>query len=197
MRFFLPVVPFLSIISAYILTSIAGTKKVMSTVLYTVLCLLLTFPLALSVYRNIDSAKVVLGIESEDNYLTVNERSFSISKYINETLAPSVKVMVVNEPNTFYVDRPHKRELYWWIFTRYDKKYESPEEIMSALKADGYSHVLYASYETDDGGYGKDLRITKLMKKESFKRKFLEEIYSEDSSSKNSGGVKYILYQIK
>ncbi|MCK5451759.1 MAG: glycosyltransferase family 39 protein, partial [Candidatus Omnitrophica bacterium] len=183
MRFFMPVVPFLSVISAYIICDTIGTKKVIDRIIWTLVCILLAFSLGFSFYHNVEPAKVVLGMESRENYLSENERSFRISEYVNKQLSTDDKLMVVGEGHTFFVDKSYKREMYWWIFSRYEKKYNSPDEVVDALRRDGFSHILYAEYGGDKEKRGTFFRLTKLMENEEFKDGFLEEIYTEESLS--------------
>lgn len=197
MRFFLPAVPFLSVIAAYILSKVVGERTVMSKIIWLVISILLAVSLALAFYHNFNRAKVVLGLESKKDYLAANERSFEVSGSINKDLAPDAKIMVVNEAHTFFLDKPYKREIYWWIFTRYDKKSKNPGEIISSMKADGFSHILYARYPVADKGLGTALSLPELMKDAVFREKYLKLLYTTRPQSKNARGVEYQVYKIK
>ncbi|MFH1837572.1 MAG: hypothetical protein ABH862_05630, partial [Candidatus Omnitrophota bacterium] len=91
----------------------------------------------------------------------------------------------------------YKREMYWWMFSRYDKKYNSPAEVVDALRQGGFSHILYAEYAGDGEKTGTSSRLTKLMENEDFKGSYLKEIYAEEPLSKNAKGVKYTVYRIE
>jgi len=196
MRFFLPAVPFLSVISAYILCNIPGTRKAIDRTLWSAVCAFLALSVMYSFYHNWDCAKVVTGLEKKADYLAARERSFEVSEYINDHLPEGSAVMVVNEAHTFFIDRFSNRELYWWIFERYDRKYRDPEEVIGRLKTDGFSHILYAGFPGRGETYGDDMRLTRLMEDETFRGKHLEPVYETTPRARNAGGVKYTVYRI-
>lgn len=197
MRFFLPVVPFLAVIAAYILDKVADGKKAADIIIRSVVIVLLTISPAIAFYRNFDSAKVVLGLESEHDYLAANERSFEVSEFINSGLPDGAKIMAVNEAHTFFIDKPYKRELYWWIFTRYDEKYSSGDEVVSSMRADGFTHILYARCQDDDKALGTAFSLPELMKDGTFRDRYLKPVYTVKPRSRNANGVEYGVYEIK
>ncbi len=197
LRFLLPVAPFLSIITAYILCKLTDGRHILDKVVWGTVGLCLAFSVALSVYYNIDATKVVFGLVSRQNYLAKNERSFAISEYINKNLPKDIKVMVVNEGHTFFIDKPHKRELYYWIYSRYDKKHYSPRKVLSFFKSEGFTHILYAENDEIKDKREETLRLTELMKNGRFKARYLRPIHKANPASKNANNITYTIYEIK
>ncbi|MFH1665266.1 MAG: glycosyltransferase family 39 protein [Candidatus Omnitrophota bacterium] len=197
MRFFLTVVPFLSVISAYILFDVAGTKRVLDKIILGAVCVLLGLSVMFSIYRNLEPLRVVSGLESKTDYLKANERAYEVSMYVNKDLSPGARIMVVNEAHTFFIDRASQRELYWWIFDRYDKKYDTPGAVIGLLKSEGFTHILYADPEGAKKGQGTDVRLTELMRSKRFVDEYLIPLYENKPVSRNAGNIKYTVYEIK
>ena len=193
LRFFLPVVPFLSIISSYVICG-SESRQAFHKILLATTFICLGFSAALLVYHNYDNVKTVIGLESKDNYLSRNERSFEISKYINDKLPLNAKILVVNEGHTFFIDRDNAREHYYWIYDRYDKKCKSADEVVYYFKSRGFTHILWA--ETGDEAKHDGNSLVSLMHNKGFKDKYLKPVHEQAPRSKNASGVKYILYKI-
>ncbi len=196
MRFFLPAIPFLSVLSAWVLASEWNSRTLKRLLMFTVSAFLVIH-LSLNIYRNIDRGKVVFGITSEEDYLSDNERSFDVSMYINGITDENVKIMVVNESNTFFIDKPYRREIYWWIFDRYDKYLGGGAEVINKLKSEGFSHILYADYENKTPEFQDRRRLTGLIRDSGFREDFLELVYRNKPVSGNARGVEYSIYRIK
>ncbi|MDP8299898.1 MAG: glycosyltransferase family 39 protein [Candidatus Tantalella remota] len=197
MRFFLPAIPFLSIISAYVLCDLLDRKKAIGRIGWLVVCLFLSVSVAYSCYHNWDRVKVVTGLESKQDYLAARERSYEVSEYINDHLPEYSRIMVVNETHTFFIDKSYNRELYWWIYERYDKKYTTPKKVMDKIRADGFSYILYAELASGGDAYGEDTRLTKLMRDEAFRKRYLEPVHRTAPSAGNANGMEYIIYKIR
>lgn len=197
LRFLLPVVPFLSIVSAYVLYNLAGTKGVLSKLIWTSLAVYLLFLIALCIYHNVEAIKVVSGLESRESYLARNERSFQISEYMNKNLPHGTKIMVVNEEHTFFIDIDYKRELYYWIYTNYDKKCHNAQEVITFLKSEGFTHILYADAGSPLSEKPQATRLTELMLDDVVRKRYLRLIYKIEQRSKNANGLRYLVYEIK
>ncbi|MCW3987275.1 MAG: glycosyltransferase family 39 protein [Candidatus Bathyarchaeota archaeon] len=110
-RGLIPIVPLLSIVVACIVTRMLNFNRFTRNVLSTLFILSLIFqtfylvPEGLSkVYQRM---LVFAGLESQEDYILRNEKTYSVFKYINEKLPSNAKVFVMNEPRTFYCDRPY------------------------------------------------------------------------------------------
>lgn len=194
LRFLLPVIPLLSICVAYTAYSIDPKDIIIRRFVMLAIGVCLGLSLILCIYHNMGGMKAVFGLESKDAYLAKNERSYGISEYINKNLPEKARILVVNESHTFFIDKPNKRELYYWIYTRYDKKFKSAEEVAAFFRSQGFTHILYADANDEYGEKGS--RLTYLMKDEGFKNKYLRLIYEFKPGSKNAGGITYSVYEI-
>jgi len=194
LRFLLPVAAFLSIIVAYVLVNVQGKTGIFKKVLWMGAMTCLLFSLALCLYHNFQGAKVVLGFDSKGSYLSRNERSYDISEYINNNISNAAKILVVNEGHTFFIDKDNKREIYFWIYMKYEDIYGSPEAVMDFFKSQGFTHILYAEFgdEPRQGGN----RLTSLMQDSKFRNEHLKLLYEERPASANANGVKYLLFKI-
>jgi hypothetical protein len=196
LRFLLPVVPFLSILAAYVVVKFAQNQGRYARWVYIVIALFLSLQFALCIRHSLSPLKTVLGFEKGSHYLASNERSYEISEYINRSFGQQANILVVDEGHTFFLDTPHRRELYYWIYNRYDKRSIDVSRIVSYFRSEGFSHILYASVPGDTDRSGTALRLTQLMRDDGFKSKFLKEIYVFRPSSKNANGVTYYVYAI-
>lgn len=195
LRFLLPIAPLLSIAVAYIVYGLNGVaNSLFSNFIRAAVSAILAASLALCIYHNAEGIKVVLGLDNQDNYLARNERSYEISKYINKNLPENSKLLVVNEWHTFFIDRDNRRELYYWIYTRYDDKYKNPGEIIDFFKREGFTHILYA-YDKDSIGL-MDEGLLSLMRRDEFVKNHLKLIYEQAPSSRNANGIEYKVYKI-
>lgn len=195
-RFLLPAVPFFSIIAAYVIYSVAGGGRIFDRIIRGAVLVCLLFSTFLAVYYNSQAIKAVLGLQTKYEYLARNERSYEISEYINLNLPKKADILVVDEGHTFYIDRQYRRELYYWIYTRYDRRTDTPEKVLDFFKKDGFTHILYASgagAEEDRSPY----RLTGLLRDTGFKEKYLKLMYTQKPRSKNANGITYELYEIK
>ena len=197
LRYFLVLVPILSVVSAYILCELIKIRRSFRVLVAIITGGLFVFLLVLCAYHNADAARVIFGLKTKSDYLSQHERSFLVSDYINKNLPEGSKLMVVNEGHTFFIDIDHKRELYYWVYTRYDKKIKSPKDVISFLKSEGFTHILCADSEYIREQKDSSMRLTEFMKNNKFKANSLRMIYKRKSMSENGDGIEYSIYQIK
>ncbi len=84
----------------------------------------------------------IFGVVSWDSYLRKSLGVYAPSQYINEHTPPNAKVITYGEPRCFYLDR----EYLWgdWHYHQmiiYDKMKE-PEELITAYRRLGITHIL-------------------------------------------------------
>lgn len=196
LRFLLPIAPFLSIVAAYVVVKCREKESRSGRIIVLLTGILLLLQFLLIIRHSFEPLKTVLGFESRASYLASHERSYEISEYINRTLKARANVLVVNEGNTFFLDTPHKRELYYWLYSRYDKKCADAAKVTGFFKAEGFSHILYAGEPDKSNEPGTQTRLTGLMRDEGFKKSFLKEVYTLTPHSENANGITYFLYEI-
>jgi len=196
LRFFLPAIPFLSIAAAYVLCAFIK-KGVFSKIVLASALVFFVISASLSFYHCSEAVAVVLGMEGKSEYLNRNERSFCISAYINKELPRTVKVLVINEGHTFFMDRVNKRELYYWLYTQYDSKFRTPDEVIAFFRSEGFTHILYAQKTSAVMPVNDNIRLTDLIEREYFRDRYLKQVYEVTPHAKNAEDLKYILYEIK
>jgi len=110
-RGLIPVIPLLGIIVACVVNKMLNFNKFSKSFLSTLFILTLifqTFYLTPEGLNKIYQRMLVFaGLESQEDYILRNEETYPVFKYINEKLPSNAKVFVMNEPRTFYCDRPY------------------------------------------------------------------------------------------
>ncbi|KJJ83346.1 dolichyl-phosphate-mannose-protein mannosyltransferase protein [Candidatus Omnitrophus magneticus] len=183
-------------LASSIVTRTSRKKFFSNTIIKFLICAEFIYLCLFCVRHNWSAIKTVIGIETIDEYLSNNERSFEIAKYINKNFSKHDKILVIDEGHTFFIDIPNKREEYYWLYTGYNKKYQTAKDIISYFKKEGFTHILY-TVSPDIGSlselFNKN-RLAILMKGSEFKEKYFKFIFEITPTSKNSNGVKYFLY---
>jgi len=174
-RGLIPIVPLLSIVVACIVTRMLNFNRFTRNVLSTLFILSLIFqtfylaPEGLSkVYQRM---LVFAGLESQEDYILRNEKTYSVFKYINEKLPSNAKVFVMNEPRTFYCDRP-----YIAVMPPIDDSLlKDNRQLLAKFKEAGLTHLVVNEFLKD----AYDIRgYTFLL--ENLKEEDLVVIYDED-----------------
>ena len=110
-RGIIPVLPLLSIITSYAIVKILNFNGFFKGTICILLFLTFIFqifylaPEGLSkVYQRM---LVFMGLTSQEEYIFRNESTSHVFKYINENLSPNSKIFIMNDPRTFYCNRPY------------------------------------------------------------------------------------------
>jgi len=156
-RYLIPIFPLLSIIVAYIIIRISELRKLARTPLFILVILTLIFqmvyiaPGGLSkiYYRML----VFAGVTSQEEYIMKNEETYPVYEFINGNLSPSAKLYVMNDPRTFYCDRPYIRSILRKDGRRYFS-FRRGEELLAELKKLGISYIV-ANQSSWEGYFGK------------------------------------------
>lgn len=139
-RYIFPILPVLAILASLSIYGIFRLSRAKNFAI-AALFIALTFNSALAFYHTRDGLKVVLGLESEESYLMRKERSYAISKYINENTEPSAKIFTT-EPRVYYCDR---NIIYTDGYIACNKLSDvSFNELTKILKKDNFTHILLA-----------------------------------------------------
>jgi hypothetical protein len=107
--------------------------------------------LFLYVHAVFGTERVLLALETRDEFLSKRLDYYPCAKYASETLAASDDVLVVGEQRGYYLNAAHRPStvhapnLY---VTRADAA-ESPAELARALRSDGFTHVLFVPHEAE------------------------------------------------
>jgi hypothetical protein len=164
-------------------------------VLFVLVCL--GFNACLSIYYNRDKILVAFGVQSKDAYLRHNERSYSISKYVNNNLPVDSQILAL-APRIFYLDRPSFREALVWTVSHYNEENNTEDEVVNWFKAEGFTHVLVEEKANKGSDYkGGKNRLTYLLSGDDFKSRFLKLYHKEKFTSRDGEKGWYSLYEIK
>ncbi len=156
-RYLTPIFPLLSIMVAYIIIQLWRVKKIIRIPLSAFLILTLIFqvvyvaPGGLSkIYQRV---LVLAGQNSQEEYIMKNEETYPVYSYINGNLSPNAKLYIMNDPRTFYCDRPYIRSILGEngrgvVYIR------AGELLLAELKRLGISHIV-ANQSSWDRQYGK------------------------------------------
>ncbi|TET65709.1 MAG: hypothetical protein E3J56_15365 [Candidatus Aminicenantes bacterium] len=114
---------------------------------------------------------VFAGLESQEDYIIRNERTYSVFKYVNEKLPPNAKIFVMNEPRTFYCDRPYITVM---PSVRYSLLKDN-RELLAKFREAELTHLVVNEYLRDAHGIRGGTVFLEKLKKED-----LLVIYDED-----------------
>ncbi|MDD5085100.1 MAG: glycosyltransferase family 39 protein [Candidatus Omnitrophica bacterium] len=196
LRFFMPLVPFLSLAVAKAEDS-AGEWK-MGRIFKILFVVFLIINCSLAVYHNRRNFKVSWGVEAEEQFLLKNERTFTIADFINKNLPPEAKILYAGDVKSFYINRDIIREDMFALKTKYFKEYKTPAEVFAFLKGQGISHILFCvTAETADENLSEPLRMSALLQGKKAVSVFLKPLTSVSFESGEDGKVIYRLYSIK
>ena len=198
-RYATPIIPMMSLVLVFIykeITNLESERFSKFMVLFILLCL--GFNACLSIYYNRNKILVAFGVQSKSSYLTREERSYSISKYVNGNIPENSKIIAVNVPHIFYFDRSIFREVMVWVVTNYDKNNNTLEEVKSWLKGKGFTHILVREEANKSlGSRGSRNRLTHMLSNDKFKTHDLYLCHTEKFVSKVGNESTYSLYKIK
>lgn len=197
-RYLTPIIPMMSLALVFIYKEITNVESEWFSrfiVLSILLCL--GFNACLSIYYNRDKILVAFGVQSKDSYLRHNERSYNISKYVNNNLPVASQILAI-ESRTFYLDRPSFRESLVWRVSHYDEENNTVDEIVNWFKDEGFTHILVKEEADKILEYrGGKNRLTHLLSDDAFKSRFLKLCHKETYISKDGENGLYYLYEIR
>lgn len=183
LRFLFPAIPFLSILIAL------GSEPFLFW-----LGLIVTLNTGFAVYHGKEGYPYLLGRISREIYLERNERSYSLSLWINQNLPRDAKVLNMEEVRMFYFGPEMIRESEYRKKRKYESVSRNEEDIVFLLKQDGITHILV----TQTGLEKKDLlpnSLRLLVRSEKFRRRYLKLLYSQNAKEGDEK-LSYSVYQI-
>lgn len=142
-RFFYPVLIFLSILVAYVYFEICRKDKVVRKISTIVIILLFCYSAALSVYHNLDKFPVVLGLEKKRDFLLKRERTYGMAEYINKNLPKDSKIIILNEVRLFYFGRDVAVATSVKADMLYNKNIKFRGNFNDYLKQENFNYILY------------------------------------------------------
>ena len=172
-RYLVPILPLSGIMTGYIIEQISGFNRFFKRFFYLVLILTLLFQIVYlapnGLGEDFQRMLVFAGLKSQEEYILAREETYAVFKYINENSPPEAKVWVLNDPRTFYCDRPYVKS---FEFERTD----SIEEVLVKLKKESITHLVFNQYlwELRYRGRGKYPTLVEVLKAE-----YLDAVYEK------------------
>ncbi len=161
-RYYIPILPVISIICASPIDyfrNLFKNKWIVLNVLLSSLVLLAlcaNIPFSLSQFWNIPTRipyKVVFGLESRDDYLSSVLPDYKTIKYINDNLNPDVKIFSLVDHNSFYCERPLIRNQNPFFMSEFSRATKDRNELLSFLKKETFTHILINRQDGETGWY--------------------------------------------
>lgn len=140
-KFLLPLIPFLSIITSYIISRLFEWGGAIKYATFLVVMICFIFNCAVNIIFNAQFLPVVLGFESKDSFLSKKTKFYDELMYINQHLPPNSKLLVWVR-DRYYLEReyipadPTEQGLIDYT------KYNTAEELLLRLKELDITHIL-------------------------------------------------------
>ncbi len=154
-RSLIPVLPFLSLIVAYLVVDFLfplgkkGIFWIASFIIIIALALNLVYVLKIHAYFS--PLKVIFGLESREEYISRDLPSYSVMNYINQNLPSSSKILFVGETRTYYCERPFLANTTFdtTIIVEWVQSAKDIQDLLARFKEEGVTHILYNKWEGD------------------------------------------------
>lgn len=133
-RFFVPLLPALSILAAYSWQELGNLDKFVDKILKGVVVLVVLANLGFLLFKSAPLLPTSLGLESRESYLSRTLGWYSVNKYINNNISPGNKVLVYGAQLFYHFDFDYLYEL--------PVKESAPDIVAAELKEKGISYIL-------------------------------------------------------
>ncbi|MBO05629.1 MAG: hypothetical protein CMI58_01060, partial [Parcubacteria group bacterium] len=181
-RYILPIIPFLALLSGYVVWAIHNRSKYFGYLIKIIFSIFMVLNFGLCIYYTREELVFFSKGANVEDYLAKQDRTSKIFQYINKNTPPTSKVLLVNEIRNFYLDRGHIREFYYRTQDKYQLK--KIDAILDDLEIKGITHILYAESmrnEVDDMPIPDlDNRFSVLIKNRKFVNEYLNELVEVD-----------------
>ena len=146
-RYLIPIFPFLSLITGYVLYHYQRKKIVYAILVGMVgICIGINGFHITKHYLKIRPERYVFGYEDKHVFLSRMIPSYDIIRFINARLSPDTKIFLIYMKNLgFLYERPYYSDSMFESYTiqKYLSRSTSPEAVYMKLKNDGFTHLLY------------------------------------------------------
>jgi hypothetical protein len=149
MRFLLIAVGPMSIAVAYLACRWADRRTIPARALLALLVATLGLEAGVSITRAARAAGVVMGRESFQEFLGRCEPSYRVGRWVANHL-PATARLIGQDHRGFYIPRDYTMELAHRRRTGLGDHGESPQQIIDALKSEGYTHVVLSPPDRAD-----------------------------------------------
>jgi hypothetical protein len=197
LRFAFPALPPLAILIAGALSAAADGRFFKYAINFLIV-LFLTVNGIVAVFHFRHDYAVALNLESTQAYLNRFDRAQSMSLFVNANLPPDSKILIADETHLFYFDRPLVRDFHYNQDSAYASKLDSPKAVLNQLRADGFTHILFAGQRGSEGYKSLPaLRVPRLIVEENpFFQSSLVSIFRSQYADRYGHVIDYNLFQI-
>lgn len=136
-RYILPIMPFLSLVSAYIVSRLLARDYKVFRLLKLYLIFTFVFNLGLSVYNHPVDIKYLAGKIEREQYLDLRVNCFSAMEYINKNIKTG-KILLLGETRSYYLEREYLLGKKLGGVQR--------DSILEKLKGERITHILASNY---------------------------------------------------
>lgn len=189
LRFLFPVLPFWAIALSWLFYRLRTETKLFKT-LSAVLMFFLFTELGTAFYHGLGGYQAALGLVPKQTYLREQERTYSLARFMNESIPKGAKVLNAYEVRMFHLNPQLVREPEFRQKTRYDQLFQSASETIEFLKSEGFTHLLIAKTDPSPPAGRFDARSLVLESSGSF-----ELLYQGSSAAEPSRT--YAIYAIR
>jgi hypothetical protein len=149
-RFLFPLIPLLAVALVWVLIELRRLTPTARGVVAVATVVLLTLGAALPWSRARDKMAVALGWERHEDYLARQEPTYLAALVGNSVMGPEAHLLSMDYRG-FYFDCSVTRESLYRQATGYSTKDASPAEVVAHLRADGFTHALFATNLIESG----------------------------------------------
>ena len=141
-RYLLPLLPVLCLLSAWVLAQFWTGRRLSGYALAGLAACSVAFSLYVGIRQAAGEAPVVFGRQTRDDYVTHGFAPYPAMQYVNTQLPAKSKVVFYGNPLGFYCDKP-----YLWGDQQHStvipyQQLQSAEDLRQALRNLGVTHVL-------------------------------------------------------
>jgi len=172
-----PLLPFFSILAAYVVGELSRSGRALKRGLFTLLILTFVFQMIYQAPEGLDKVHqrflVFAGLKSQEDYILENEETYPVYNWINKNLPSQAKIFVVNDLRAFYCDRSYVTAIIEGGKPLNYSSLQNGLELLAKFKQAQITHVVINQYLWDIR-YGKD-RWPELM--EQLRKEHLQILY--------------------
>ncbi len=153
MRSLLPLLPAVSIVFAYLIIQLSQKGRVVSRIIILVVGLTFCFNLFWIAIQSgyFDSLKVVVGLESRDEYLSRQTSHYEVIRYANHKLSTEAKILFIGETRTYYCQRPFVANTAFdtTVIVEWVHSSDDVPDLLKKLREERITHILYNKREAE------------------------------------------------
>lgn len=147
LRFMMPILPLITLITAYSIENLVLCGKYLKKFyqsIYLVIFIILLSIIIPYTHNLADNLRVVVGLESKDEYISRNCSSYETFQYINKNLPKSAKLLFLRENRGYFCDRPYIGCSFYEVSQKVKmiRKSQTAEGLLKKLKEEKITHIL-------------------------------------------------------